>query len=530
MGTDDISFRKYVSINDCDLLLAIQEGIRPMQRIFDHLHDELPFFGNDVAGVEVIGNTHNAYFSLSHIPGRWLDGLLSAAQIPGVTIDKEVIRHLTQWAYASVEDAGIGLPAKINLETFLIEKQSLLHNLREAMHAFTALVKYHNDEHAKNLALQMIDTIDRYYVNNNFTFDIEAFQQNTGGTIAGFPPYPQTFGRYIGTLVKFYQASKCVAALKQAVKLKDYCFENILAEDCLYTVETLGNHTHSVTSMISSLALLGEELGDRSILERVERFLNNGLKSCTLDFGWCLVGYERDYLMGEINNTSDIMETCLILAKAGFPGYYEKAERILHAHFLPSQLLDTHFIPPMTDESDVNRYMLHENMRGAFGFPCPYGHEYEPGSRISFNWDVVGGAVSGLCVAYHSIVSYTEQGIDINLLFDYSDDIIAIAGPYSNHNMRVCLKKEQKHLSVRIPKSFHIISVTPATIKWSIIDDRIVFRDVNCMDPIILEFEMEQYINHYSFRTHQLQVKWEGERVLGMTSPGKRLCFFPEIE
>lgn len=56
--------------------------------------------------------------------------------------------------------------------------------------------------------------------------------------------------------------------------------------------------------------------------------MENGLQQIAVDFGWCIEGYARWDDVGEINNTADILETCLILGKWGYPGYYARSERI----------------------------------------------------------------------------------------------------------------------------------------------------------------------------------------------------------
>lgn len=137
--------------------------------------------------------------------------------------------------------------------------------------------------------------------------------------------------------------------MRQALRLKDACFAHVLNARGDYDVEVFGGHTHSTTAMISSLALLGEVTGDRAILKRVRRFMENGLSQIAVDFGWCIEGYQRADCVGEVNNTADILETCLVLARAGYAGYFARAERILRAHLLPSQLLDTCFVPADDD-------------------------------------------------------------------------------------------------------------------------------------------------------------------------------------
>lgn len=522
-------FKKYVEINNSNIELTIKEGLRPMQHLFDSKHDNLPFFENMMAGGAFFGNSHHPTYSVSHIPGRWLNALLNAEDTLGVKIDETAIENLRRWAYISVEKAGIGLPACIDTNTFDVIGQCDLHNLREVMHAYYALVKYRKDEKALSLAMTVIETVDKYFDFDNCRFNQELYKQETGGTITANYPFPLSFGRYIGPLVKLYKACGCEQALKQAIKLKDTCFKFILNENGDYDPVTFGNHTHSTTAMISSLAQLGELLGDMEILDRVKKFLENGMKHIALDFGWCLEVYDRDNFRGEVNNTSDIMEACLILGKAGFTEYFARAERILRAHFLPSQLLDTHFIPEMTDPGDEKTYMIHELSKGAFGFPYPYGHEYEPGSMISFNWDIVGGAVGGLCEAYRSIVTKKDGFINVNLLFDYKDDDIEISSPYDSGTMKVSMKKNVDCVKIRLSSAFDVEKIYTDSCEYLIDGDFLYLLKPKCGTKVEIVLQMKERDEEYHFRYRVIKMRWRGESVIAAESAGKRLCYFKEM-
>ena len=525
-------YKKYVETNSTDIKKAIRAGLTPMQAFYSSKHGFLPFFGNEMAGTS-IGNSINPSYSMSHMPGRWLNALLTAEDTLKIKIDEDCVRNLTKWAYISVEKAGIGLPAFLDPKTFEIQKHCDLHNLRETMHAFYALVRYRQDEHAMKLALEVMDTVDRYYDYEHCRFMEERFLEEKGGTIEENCPFPIAFGRYIGPLVKLFQCSGCEQALRQAVKLKNTCFQFILNEAGDYDPLLFGNHTHSTTSMISSLAQLGEALCDMDILGRVKNFMENGMKQISLDFGWCIEGNARKDLVGEINNTSDIMETCLILGNAGFPGYHARAERILRGHFLPSQLLDNHFIPERNDPDNEETYRLKEKSVGAFGFPCPWGHEYEPGSRISFNWDIVGGAVAGLCVAYKNIVTEHSGFLSINLLFDYTDDKIEIISPYDDgrhdRKMEIVVKKETNFVRIQLSDSFYIDRICVEGCEFLVDGTFLFLWNPRPRKSIKIDIPMKTVDKEYHFRGHDIYFRWVGESVTAAGSPGKRLCFFKEL-
>jgi hypothetical protein len=545
-GANGAGSVKKLKINATDLDLAIREGCNPMQQLLDPEHDNLPYFSNVMSGDDP-HNGHHESFSLSHIPGRWLNALLNAEETLGVELDEHVISELQRWTYASYSHP-MGLAQMLDLQTFQLVAIADFHNLRESMHALYALVKFRNDEKALELAKRQITMVNRYFNFETGDWDEVGFHRDTGGstTCTCHRPhetrkFPISFGRYIGPLVKLYKATGLEEALVQAIRLKDYAFKNIINERGDYDVRVFGGHTHSTTAMISSLAQLGEVLNDDSILQRVQAFMDNGMKQITLEFGWCIENYynskadwRKDHY-GEINNTSDIMETCLILGKAGHTRYLQVAERILRAHFLPSQLLDTSFLPDLDLPDEDSRHLLASRARGAFGFPCPYGHEFEPGGWISFNWDIVGGGVGGLCEAYRDKVTRVGTIISVNLHFDHEDDDIQVASPYTNGDVLGLTMKKSGSVRVRlsdwIDRSQLRIEVDESSspVNSFFSGDWLYITDVAEQTYIQLHFPMKEQHQVYVFRSDLYTFLWRGDAVKAVAAPGKQLCFFDEL-
>lgn len=527
-------FSKYVSVNKRDLNLAIQEGLRPMHEFFDTEKMSLPFFGNNMTAGKDFGNSHHNSFSLSHIPGRWLAALLNAEEILNISVDELAIDNLRTWAYNSLEGANILFPSCMDTKTMRYLHTTDLHNLREVMHAFYALIMFRRDSKAVELGTKLIDAVDTYYDYKNGVFLEEAYNRDIGAealccaTMPGEKyPFPPTFGRYIGPLVKFFKATSYDKALRQAIRLKDVAFTKILNERGDYDVKVFGSHTHSTTSMLSSLAQLYEVTKDKQILDRIVAFMDNGLKEIALDFGWCIENETRKDMVGEINNTSDIMECCLILGEAGYPGYYARAERILRSHLLPAQLLDVSFIP--NDDVLPQNYHLADRSLGAFGFPCPFGHEDQPGARISFNWDIVGGGVLGLCIAKRQVVTKRNNLFSINLLFDTDTEDLIFSNPYTRGGRAILTMKCEASVRVRIPTRSDRERIS-ADSEWFIDGEWLYLEKPMIGQPIKIDLCLKETTESFAFRDKRFQMRFWGEEVTGVTSHGKRLCFFEEID
>ena len=527
-------FPKYVQVNTRDLRLAVREGMRPMTEFFDPRYDRLPFFGNEMTG-PAWGNSHHASFSMAHIPGRWLNALLNAGDVLHEGVLKQAVDDLSAWAFRAMDLPDIPFPGCLDMQSMQPRKQMDLHNLREQMHAMYALYRFRGNERARTMALEMIKAVNLYYDFELARFDEQLFTRETGCSVMRWPtennrlPFPVTFGRYIGPLVKFFRVSGEAEALRQAIRLKNVCFAHVMDEQGTYDPERFGNHTHSTTAMLSSLAQLYEVTADSEILHRILAFVDNGLPRIAIDIGWCIEGYRRTDSVGEINNTTDIMETMLILGRHGVPGAYARAERILRAHLLPAQLLDTSFIPEDDDPSHVSTYLMPERAKGAFGFPCPYGHEDKPGAPISFNWDIVGGGVGGLCEALRAQIVENDTLVSINLLFDSSSPACIFKSPYGrNDTAFLTLQKPGLSARIRIPTGAAGWCVSGADAyedgEW------LYLTGLPAGVKAEVRYDFPQRDVSYPFRQYEYRFRWRGEEVTACESDGKRLCFFSSLD
>ena len=206
---------------------------------------------------------------------------------------------------------------------------------------------------------------------------------------------------------------------------------------------------------MSSLAQLADLTNDLPLLERARAFYDNGLWEIRDAVGWVVENGDATNDRGEVNNTGDIVETALILGRWGWTQYYDDAELILRGHLLPSQLRDTSFIedPPNPNGEDGLRDVADRHL-GAYGFPAPYGHQAVDVERVSFNMDIVGGAVGSLCEAYRDAARFVEKDGGamhrVNLLFDHETPHVRMESIYTHDALRITLKTPGA-LWVRLP-------------------------------------------------------------------------------
>lgn len=187
---------------------------------------------------------------------------------------------------------------------------------------------------------------------------------------------------------------------------------------------------------------------------------------------------------------------------------------------------------------------------GAFGFPCPYGHEYEPDFYISFNWDIVGGSVGGLCEAYRDKVTKIPGLYSVNLHFDHADEDLEVISPYTNHDVMEILVLRAATVRVRLSDwvdgsklqvdRANSVDVQVSSDTANSEEGTAVFRTVISGEwlyiygmgensRVRITFPMHVETKKYDFRGNIFTFRWRGDAVDAADNLERRLCFFPQI-
>ena len=515
-------------VNTTDIHDAIRLGCRTMCSVFNADDNDIPFFGSSVRPQAEL--TFSSVHAEAHVPGRHLNALLNAEAAASIVIDDVCVDKHAHAAFFSYSGA-VALPLnRDEIGGRLVNFRP--HNVREGFHALFALAKFRNSAQARQLAEASIAAIFEYW-NPTHGWDRERLEAKLGLSVSSESTFIVGLARAIGPLVKFYRATGHAPALELAIVLKEKAIGEFFTRDGDYDRDKFGPHTHSTTCVMSSLAQLADLTLDSPLMNRVRAFYDNGLWEIRDALGWVIESSQPDAPpdLGEVNNTGDIVETALILGRWGYPEYYHDAERILRGHLLPSQLRDISFIvdPPNPDGADGKRDVATRH-QGAFGFPAPYGHAPLGETRVSFNMDIVGGAVGSLCEAYRAATQFDQAGHWVNLLFDHETDAIKIESPYTHSALRIRVKRPGP-LFVRVPPwvdpetiTLRGTSAAPRyTNSYLFVAQPPVNRTLSVEFPLPLQ---EITLAH---RTRQIRTHLRGDQVVGMENFGADLTYFESI-
>ena len=518
---------KLNDVNTSDIVDAIRLGCRAMSSVLNADDDDIPYF--DVVARPEPKMSFSPFSSEAHVPGRFLNAMLTAEDALGIVLDEEAVEKITRAAFLAYEGT---LPLPVNRNQIGGPPVNFLpHNIREGFHALYALVKYRESSRARELAELGIATILKYWDASN-GWDYQRLESEHEIVIHKSSTFLNDLGRSIGPLVKYYQATSYGPALELAVALKEKTIDEYFSESGAYQ-DAHGVHCHSTTSVMSSLAQLADLTNDSNLLNRVKAFYDNGLWEVRDALGWSIESKQKgeNYGRGEVNSTGDILETALILGRWGYSQYYHDAERILRGHLLPSQLRDVSFIvDPLNAENDDGQREVGRRIKGLFGFPAPYGHQPVNLSLVKFNTDIVGGTIGSLCEAYRNATLYDGTSHWINLLFDHETSNIKVESPYEHNTLRITVRRPGP-LYVRIPPWVDFTSLKyegPAeqpreTNGYALFSTLTVNRTINIHIPLTSqEITLQNPAGH-------LCVRLVGDRVVAMDNLGADLTFFESI-
>ena len=285
---------------------------------------------------------------------------------------------------------------------------------------------------------------------------------------------------------------------------------------------------------MSSLAQLADLTDDTALLERVRTFYDGGLWTIRDQIGWVMERSDagRNPDQGELNNTGDMLETALILARRGYPSYYDDAEQMLRAHILPSQFRDTSFTGPAPepDDSDARRDVA-DRALGMFGFVAPYAHRPIGIPEVAPSWDIVAGTTGSLCEAFADAVRRDGDTTRVNLWFDRQTADVRVESNYSEGMLRVTPLRRGP-VAIRIPDWLNPgdIEVEPAGIERRFGGGYLEFPSPTPNQAITLHAALPTRELVLKHRTRDIRVRLRGAEVEAMDSFGADFTYFDPLD
>ncbi len=267
-----------------------------------------------------------------------------------------------------------------------------------------------------------------------------------------------TSGRLVEPLVEYYQFSQEPRALRLAQRYAKATMTSTFTPDGRFrAVESSSGHIHSITSSLCGLTRYALVAHDAEMIEQCRRIMDVGIPEYASSWGWVDEVMPRhpanEIGRGEINQTGDVIRTALLLGEAGYPQYYERAERFLRSTLLPVQ----HQAPELQrflkfNDSPQGDWERDVPLRVAGGYSMFLPNDrMRPGGWPFTTQDIISGAVHALCECWRQRCTVGPDTVRLNLLLDYEDNDIVIRS-YLPLQGRVSFRaKASKTLRIRVP-------------------------------------------------------------------------------
>jgi hypothetical protein len=168
---------------------------------------------------------------------------------------------------------------------------------------------------------------------------------------------------------------------------------------------------------------------------------------------------------------------------------------------------------------------------GAYGFPAPYGHQPAGLESLSFNMDIVGGAVGSLCAAYGEVARTDEAGHWANLFFDHETEDLEIESPYTHSALGIRVKRPGP-LFVRLPAwaDPQQVEVEGTAEKPRQTSGYLFISRPPLNRTLTFDFPLAEGELVLEHRTRSIRVRMRGDAVVCMDNFGADLTFFDPLD
>jgi len=504
--------------------------------------------------VRAIAGGTDAYSSedLAHNIGRSVDGLVKGGAATGRPVNVNLLQSLRSMLFAST-DNDVGFPAAYCRTVGYYYDGSPAgmfcgsHNVREAVQAFLELHMRDGDPEAKRRLDRLLESLLRItdangrYVSEEvekhalLKSGMSFYDDKMHGAMYRGPV--QDRGRLIMALTQVYRALGDTRAMELAQRFVRLIRSRTFTADGHLT-HFAGSHTHSITGTVHGLADWGALAGDLDTLEHARRIFDAGLSGVSSSFGWSVEGAWREKIVGrgEVNNTGDMVQTALTLGHAGWPQYFEIAERMIRSHVLPTQWLTGQEYHQPKDDPRNPPAALPDDVDGGWG--CPAVNDRYGGSRFGI-LDITQGGIQCLWAALRKGISQEPHGHRINVLFtnEQGDE-----GNGGRIELTSRLPQEGR-ISIRTTRRENLwvhrhgwmatehLRVTsndkPMPVPFT--DDWVIVPRVEPGTTIRLTFpvprrEQTEWVNHLPYR-----IVFEGNQIVAMDPKGDCAPMYPSV-
>ncbi len=431
-----------------DIKARLDLACRYIEGMLDRDNDLEPFFSihRDPDSKTAFAR-HAVSIGVPHVTGRALEALFQTEMLTGRKPDPVAEKAYTDYLFSCTDN-----PDHMPYFTDTDGRDKVeCHNLREAMYGLTRLIENRSSEKARETAGGMLKTLEKMNgPEGMFSYErIRAMDRE--GVFLGISDTMQTTtsGRLAGALLAYYRVTGEPLALTLAAGYAKGVMEHSFTDDGRLT-DDASNHIHSITSSLSGILDYAYMAGDSEMADKVLKVYRNGLREFMSSYGWVKEQAWLETDQGESNQTGDVIQMLLLLAKHRDPAYYADAERFMRSALLPQQVIDRSFVKDNPEPKGDYQKDMPDRMIGGFGFATPRAHLQQEWSAID-TIDITEGAVQAICEFARHIITRDDLGVRVNLLFGWENEYARTESSLPAKGQIKIYPKKAGSLLVRIP-------------------------------------------------------------------------------
>jgi len=438
-----------------DIREALALGVQHMNSLFDRDRDDEPFFYANCMADGTGKMFHSVNIGIPHVVGRCLLACMMAEQAAGIPFPTEGLAILERCCRSSFDN-----PDNLN-SYFDPEKGNArfveFHNMREGLYGLWALVVGRDSAWAREKGHAMLDTLERV-TDEEGRWSIERLEA-CGMKDRSFGVSVPNATRVVEPLLAWHDATGNSLALKLAeAYARRGLREMFTPEGRFAAMEKSSGHVHSITSSLCGIAAFAARTRDAALLEACCRIMDTGVPEYFSSWGWgdeVFPEHPADEVSrGEMNQTGDVARAALILGDAGYPRYYEMAERYLRGMLLPTQHREAELRLFLKDKElpadDSERDVLARTV-GGYAMQHP-NDRMKKGDWPLSTLDITSGAVHAMSECWRHRVLAHDNVRTICLLFDCDDERVTVrSGLPFNGRITCDVRKPLDNLRLAMP-------------------------------------------------------------------------------
>ncbi len=462
-------------------------------------------------------------YEVAHDTGRWWDAMLRYEAGTGDGIPADVEKAMMENLRVMTDNPAALL---MNQSSSPQKEVVNLHNIRETMLSYAALVKHRESDWARMQGRKLVSAFASLlkpdgqldYPRLRTFMDGRAINQDP----MMCPEAPDnewydstgTTGRAIEAMLCFAEVTGDEEALKLAKRLAEAHLRMIVDPSGRVRAELLEpnhvGHNHSYCGTLRGLLLYGLTAREQAYVDAVAKTYREGLWGTTISYsGWTphdlgklRFPNEDGDPVGEHGSCADVLVLALWLGlRAGQTDLLDDAERLIRARLLPSQVSE-----PTNPRND-----------GAWGV---YGHPFGYGSIL----DVFAAVLHALVDVDARTVSALPDGTSsVNLHFTCDTPLATVVATREDSARIAVTSKREARLRVRVPQWAPRDSVRiavgdhPLTPRWDGAYLMLEATEAPVGHTVVVEYGLpeKETVEEMPVSKRKFRLSWRGDEVIG---------------